>query len=184
AQIITFGTLAAKAVIRDVGRVMGVPYAKVDRIAKMVPDMTRSLAQAAKDEPLKSEAKKDPEVGQIVEIGSRLEGLTRHASMHAAGVVITPRPTEELVPLYRVKKGGVETIMTQWDKDVVEDLGLLKMDFLGLRTLTVLDDAVKILAQQGIEIDLERLPLDDDKTFQLFCDGKTSGVFQFESGGM
>ncbi|MDY7095257.1 MAG: DNA polymerase III subunit alpha [Acidobacteriota bacterium] len=184
AQIITFGTLAAKAAIRDVGRVLGLPYAKVDQVAKMVPDMTRSLAQAAKDEPLKTEVRKDPQVAQIVEIGSRLEGLTRHASMHAAGVVITPRPTEELVPLYRVKKNGVETIMTQWDKDVVEDLGLLKMDFLGLRTLTVIDDAVKILQQQGIEIDLERLPLDDDETYQLFCEGRTSGVFQFESSGM
>ncbi|HEY0514033.1 MAG TPA: DNA polymerase III subunit alpha, partial [Thermoanaerobaculia bacterium] len=136
AQIITFGTLAAKAVIRDVGRVMGVPYAKVDRIAKMIPDMTRSLAAVARDEPLAGEAARDPEVKQIIDVGSRLEGLTRHASVHAAGVVITPSRLDELVPLYRVTKGDEEQIMTQWDMNVIESLGLLKMDFLGLRTLT------------------------------------------------
>jgi DNA polymerase-3 subunit alpha len=131
AQIITFGTLAAKAVIRDVGRVLGVPYGKVDRIAKMIPDMTRSLQQAAEEvDPLAQAAATDPEVEQIVEVGSRLEGLTRHASLHAAGVVITPNPTEDLVPLYKTSKGE---IVTQWDKDVIEELGLLKMDFLGLR---------------------------------------------------
>ncbi len=182
AQIITFGTLAAKAVIRDVGRVMGVPYAKVDRIAKLVPDMTRSLATAAKEiDALKNEAAKDPEVAQIIEIGSRLEGLTRHASVHAAGVVITPRPLEEVVPLYKNSK---DEIMTQWDKDIIEGLGLLKMDFLGLRTLTVIHDAVTILAQSGVDLDLDTIPLDDDATFQLFRDGRTDGIFQFESRGM
>jgi DNA polymerase III subunit alpha len=184
AQIITFGTLAAKAVIRDVGRVMGVPYAKVDRIAKMVPDMTKSLAAAAKDEPLASEIAKDPEIKQIVEVGSRLEGLTRHASVHAAGVVITPSRLDELVPLYKVTKGDEEQIMTQWDMNVIESLGLLKMDFLGLRTLTVLDDAVKILRHQGIDLDLEEIPLDDPETFRIFTEGRTSGIFQFESRGM
>ena len=185
AQIITFGTLAAKAAIRDVGRVMGVPYAKVNRVAKLIPDMTRSLAQAAKEiDALKAEARNDPEVRQIIEIGSRLEGLTRHASIHAAGVVITPRPTQELVPLYKVKKGDDESIVTQWDKDIVEELGLLKMDFLGLRTLTVIDDTVKILAHQGIALNLDELPLDDPETYRLFCEGRTSGVFQFESSGM
>jgi len=182
AQIITFGTLAAKAVIRDVGRVMGVPYAKVDRISKLIPDMTRSLAAAAQEvDELKSEAAKDPEVAQIIEIGSRLEGLTRHASVHAAGVVITPRPLEEVVPLYKNSK---DEIMTQWDKDIIEGLGLLKMDFLGLRTLTVIHDAVTILAQSGIDLDLDTVPLDDGATFQLFCDGRTDGIFQFESRGM
>jgi DNA polymerase-3 subunit alpha len=185
AQIITFGTLAAKAVIRDVGRVMGLPYAKVDKVAKLVPDMTRSLAEAAKEiDALKAEMARDPEVRDIVAIGSRLEGLTRHASVHAAGVVITPQPLQELVPLYRVKKGDLDTITTQWDKDVVESLGLLKMDFLGLRTLTVLDDAVKILKRQGIDLDLDRVPLDDREVYQLFCDGRTNGIFQFESAGM
>jgi DNA polymerase III subunit alpha len=182
AQIITFGTLAAKAVIRDVGRVMGLPYAKVDRIAKLVPDMTRSLAEAAATvEGLKAEAARDPEVRQIVDVGSRLEGLTRHASVHAAGVVITPRPIEELVPLYKTNK---DEVITQWDKDVVESLGLLKMDFLGLRTLTVLDDAVKIVRQQGRQLDLDAVPLDDAAVFELFCQGRTDGVFQFESRGM
>ncbi len=184
AQIITFGTLAAKAVIRDVGRVMGVPYAKVDRIAKLIPDMTKSLAAVAKEEPLASEIAKDPEVKQIVEVGSRLEGLTRHASVHAAGVVITPRPLDDLVPLYKVTKGDEEQVMTQWDMNVIESLGLLKMDFLGLRTLTVIDDAVKILRHQGIDLDLEEIPLDDPETFRIFSEGRTSGIFQFESRGM
>jgi DNA polymerase-3 subunit alpha len=185
AQIITFGTLAAKAVIRDVGRVMGIPYAKVDRIAKLIPDMTKSLAEAAKEiDALAAEVKSDPEVRKIVEVGSRLEGLTRHASVHAAGVVITPRPLDELVPLYKVTKGDEEQIMTQWDMTVIESLGLLKMDFLGLRTLTVLDDAVKILRHQGIELDLDQVALDDAEVFRLFSEGRTSGIFQFESRGM
>ncbi|HET7510866.1 MAG TPA: DNA polymerase III subunit alpha, partial [Solirubrobacterales bacterium] len=185
AQIITFGTLAAKAVVRDVGRVMGLPYTKVDRIAKLIPDMTKSLAEAAKEnELLAAEIKKDPEVRQIVEVGSRLEGLTRHASVHAAGVVITPRPLEELVPLYKVTKGEEEQIMTQWDMNVIESLGLLKMDFLGLRTLTVLDDAVKIVRQLGVDLDLDEVPLDDEETFRIFAEGRTSGIFQFESRGM
>ena len=185
AQIITFGTLAAKAVIRDVGRVMGIPYAKVDRIAKLIPDMTKSLAEAAREvDALAAEVKSDPEVKQIVEVGSRLEGLTRHASVHAAGVVITPEPLDQLVPLYKVTKGDEEQVMTQWDMTVIESLGLLKMDFLGLRTLTVIDDAVKILRHQGIDLDLDEVPLDDALVFKLFCDGRTSGIFQFESRGM
>ncbi len=182
AQIITFGTLAAKAVIRDVGRVMGLPYGKVDRIAKLVPDMTKSLAAAVEEVPkLREEAERDPEVAKIIEVGSRLEGLTRHASVHAAGVVIAPRPIEELVPLYKTSK---DEITTQWDKDVVESLGLLKMDFLGLRTLTVLDDAVRMVRQQGRELDLDAVPLDDAEVYELFCEGRTNGIFQFESRGM
>ncbi|HVR95347.1 MAG TPA: DNA polymerase III subunit alpha, partial [Thermoanaerobaculia bacterium] len=125
-----------------------------------------------------------PEVRQIVEVGSRLEGLTRHASVHAAGVVITPRPLDDLVPLYKVTKGEEEQIMTQWDMTIIEKLGLLKMDFLGLRTLTVIDDAVRILRQQGIDLDLDNVPLDDPEVFRLFCEGRTSGIFQFESRGM
>ncbi len=184
AQIITFGTLAAKAVIRDVGRVMGVPYTKVDRIAKMIPDMTKSLAAVAKEEPLAGEAARDPEIRQIIDVGSRLEGLTRHASVHAAGVVITPSRLDELVPLYKVTKGDEEQVMTQWDMNVIESLGLLKMDFLGLRTLTVIDDAVKIVRQLGTPLDLEEIPLDDPETFRIFSEGRTSGIFQFESRGM
>ncbi len=182
AQIITFGTLAAKAVVRDVGRVMGLPYAKVDRVAKLIPDMTRSLAKAAKEvDELAAEVANDPEVSQIVQVGSRLEGLTRHASLHAAAVVIAPQPIEELVPLYKTSK---DEIVTQWDKDVIEDLGFLKMDFLGLRTLTVIDDTLRLLRHQGVELDLDEVPLDDEETFRLFCEGRTSGVFQFESTGM
>jgi len=184
-QIITFGTLAAKAVIRDVSRVMGLPYVKADRVAKMIPDMTRDLGEEARtNDQLKAEMARDPETRQVVEVGSRLCGLTRHASVHAAGVVIAPRPLDELVPLYRVKKGDVETVTTQWDKDVIEDLGLLKMDFLGLRTLTVIDDTLKILAHQGLELDLDRVALDDEEVYELFCDGRTNGIFQFESRGM
>jgi DNA polymerase-3 subunit alpha len=180
AQIITFGTLAAKAVIRDVGRVMGLPYGRVDAIAKLVPDMTRSLDLDELPQ-LKAEVERDPEIRKLIEIGRRLEGLTRHASVHAAGVVITPRPIEELVPLYKTNK---DEITTQWDMNVVESLGLLKMDFLGLRTLTVLDDAVRMVRQQGRELDLDDVPLDDPEVFRLFCDGRTNGIFQFESRGM
>ncbi|MEZ5331347.1 MAG: DNA polymerase III subunit alpha [Thermoanaerobaculia bacterium] len=182
AQIITFGTLGAKAVIRDVGRVLGLPYGKVDKIAKLVPEMTKSLTDAVESVPaLREQAGQDPEIGEVVRIGSRLEGLTRHASLHAAGVVITPQPIEELVPLYKTNK---DEIVTQWDKDVVEDLGLLKMDFLGLRTLTVIDDTLRSLEHQGIDLDLDAVPLDDEDTFELFCQGRTNGIFQFESGGM
>ncbi len=185
AQIITFGTLAAKAVVRDVGRVMGLPFAKADRIAKLIPDMTRSLSEAAREiDALKAEVASDPEIRHLVEVGERLEGLTRHASVHAAGVVITPRPLEELVPLCKLKEGDDEAITTQWDMNGVERLGLLKMDFLGLRTLTVIDDAVKLVRQQGIDLDLDAVPLDDPAVFELFCDGRTNGVFQFESRGM
>ena len=185
AQIITFGTLAAKAVVRDVGRVMGLPYAKVDRIAKLIPDMTKSLGDAVKDNEAFTIEMKDPEVKQVIEVGKRLEGLTRHASVHAAGVVITPQRLDDLVPLYKVTKGDEEQVMTQWDMTIIESLGLLKMDFLGLRTLTVIDDAVKIVRQQkDPEFDLDAVPLDDAETFKIFCDGRTSGIFQFESRGM
>ncbi|MGH9379650.1 MAG: DNA polymerase III subunit alpha [Thermoanaerobaculia bacterium] len=182
AQIITFGTLAAKAVVRDVGRVMGLPYGKIERISKLLPDMTRSLAEAARDVPMfAAEVDGDPEVRRIVEVGRRLEGLARHAGVHAAGVVITPRPIGELVPLYKTNR---DEITTQWDKDVIESLGLLKMDFLGLRTLTVIDDTLKQLKLQGIELDLDNVPLDDAETYRLFREGRASGVFQFESAGM
>ncbi|MCB1009328.1 MAG: DNA polymerase III subunit alpha [Acidobacteria bacterium] len=182
AQIITFGTLAAKGVLRDVGRVMGLPFAKVDRVAKMIPDMTRSLADAAKtNDSLAAEIADDDEVKRIVEVGSRLEGLTRHASVHAAGVVIAPRAIDELVPLYKTNR---DEVTTQWDMKVVERLGLLKMDFLGLKTVTVVDDTLKILERQGRPLDLDSVPLDDPGVFELFSDGRTNGIFQFESSGM
>ena len=122
---------------------MGLPYGKVDRVAKMVPEMTKSLAEAVRDvDSLAAEVRGDAEVRQVVEVGIRLEGLTRHAGMHAAGVVIAPRPIEELVPLCKTNR---DEVITQWDKDVIEELGLLKMDFLGLRTLTVIDDTLRLL---------------------------------------
>jgi len=182
AQIITFGTLAAKGVLRDVGRVMGLPFARIDKVAKLIPDMTKSLAEAAKtNDSLAAEIAADPEVRKVVEVGTRLEGLTRHASVHAAGVVIAPRPIEELVPLY---KSNRDEVTTQWDMKVVERLGLLKMDFLGLKTVTVVDDTLKTLQRQGVDLDLDSVPLDDSAVFQLFCDGRTNGIFQFESSGM
>ncbi len=184
AQIITFGTMAAKSVVRDVGRVLGLPYGLVDKVAKTIPagpDVT--LQSAAKDSPALIEAmKNDHEVERIVEIGSRLEGLSRHAGMHAAGVVITPEPVTNYVPLYRTNR---DEIVTQYDWRVVEKMGLLKMDFLGLRTLTVIDDAIKSAkAVEGVSIDIENLPLDDPEVFRVFQEGRTKGVFQFESGGM
>ncbi len=184
AQIITFGTMAAKSVVRDVGRVLGLPYGLVDKVAKTIPtgpDVT--LPSAAKDSPALIEAmKNDHEVERIIEIGSRLEGLSRHAGMHAAGVVITPEPVTNYVPLYRTNR---DEILTQYDMRIVEKMGLLKMDFLGLRTLTVIDDAIKSAkAVEGVTIDIDTLPLDDPEVFRLFQEGRTKGVFQFESGGM
>jgi DNA polymerase-3 subunit alpha len=184
AQIITFGTMAAKSVVRDVGRVLGQPYAFVDKIAKTIPAGPGvTLEDAKKDSPALVEAmKNDAEVAKIVEIGMRLEGLARHAGMHAAGVVITPEPVTNYVPLYRTNR---DEIVTQFDMNVVEKMGLLKMDFLGLRTLTVLDDAVKSIEQEsGEHVAIEGVPLDDPEVFRLFQEGRTKGVFQFESGGM
>lgn len=182
AQIITFGTLAAKGVLRDVGRVLGLPFAKMDRVAKMLPDMTKSLGEAAKSvDSLVAEVARDAEIKEVVDIGSRLEGLTRHASVHAAGVVIAPVPIDELVPLYKTSR---DEITTQWDMKAVERLGLLKMDFLGLKTVTVVDDTLRTLKLQGVDLDLDAVPLDDAEVFRLFCDGRTNGIFQFESSGM
>ena len=184
AQIITFGTMAAKSVVRDVGRVLGLPYGFVDKVAKTIPngpDVT--LPTAAKDASQLAEAiRNDGEVAKIIEIGSRLEGLARHAGMHAAGVVITPEPVTNFVPLYRTTR---DEIVTQFDMRVVEKMGLLKMDFLGLRTLTVIDDAIKsVKAATGESIDIAAIPLDDPDVFRLFQEGRTKGVFQFESSGM
>jgi DNA polymerase-3 subunit alpha len=184
AQIITFGTMAAKSVVRDVGRVLGLPYGLVDKVAKTIPAGPEvSLPSAAKDSPALADAiKNDSEIARVVEIGSKLEGLSRHAGMHAAGVVITPEPVTNYVPLYRTNR---DEIVTQFDMRVVEKMGLLKMDFLGLRTLTVIDDAIKSAqAENGNRIDIDNLPLDDADVYRLFQEGRTKGVFQFESGGM
>ncbi|HEX7193016.1 MAG TPA: DNA polymerase III subunit alpha [Thermoanaerobaculia bacterium] len=184
AQIITFGTMAAKSVVRDVGRVLGQPYAFVDKIAKTIPGGPGvTLEDAKRDSPALVEAmKNDAEVSKIVEIGTRLEGLARHAGMHAAGVVITPEPVTNYVPLYRTNR---DEIVTQFDMNVVEKMGLLKIDFLGLRTLTVIDDAVKSIRQEsGETVDIDAIPLDDPEVYRIFQEGRTKGVFQFESGGM
>jgi DNA polymerase-3 subunit alpha len=184
AQIITFGTMKAKAVVRDVGRAMDMPYADVDKVAKMIPfDLKMTLDKALEESPpLKEAYQKDERVKELIDISRRLEGTTRHASTHAAGVVIAPRPLTEFVPLF---KGNTAEITTQFDMKGVERIGLLKMDFLGLRTLTLIDNCVKMIAAQtGVALDPDRLPLDDVKTYELFTRGQTSGLFQFESDGM
>ena len=184
AQIITFGTMKARAVVRDVGRTLGMSYADVDRVAKQIPpalDMT--LEKALKETPtLKTLEQQDPQVAELLTVAKRLEGITRHASVHAAGVVIAPKPVTEYAPIYKSQK---DEITTQWAMKEIERIGLLKMDFLGLSTLTLLHDAVAhIQDTTGETIVLETLPLDDAKTYQLFSEGRTLGIFQFESSGM
>jgi len=185
AQIITFGTMAAKAAIKDVGRAMDVPYNDVDRIAKMVPTtLNIKLETAIKESPALQQAyENDAQVKQLIDTAMKLEGLVRNAGVHAAGVVISPRPLNELVPLYRTKN---DEIVTAFDMVAIEKMGLLKMDFLGLTTLTILDDTLKLIKQtRGDELSLETLPLHDETTYEkVFHSGLTSGVFQFESHGM
>jgi DNA polymerase-3 subunit alpha len=181
AQIITFGTMQSRAAVRDVGRVLDVPLGEVDRLAKMIP-FGASLGKALHDSrELKAMVASKPEYQKLFEIAARLEGISRHASIHASGVVITPRPSIELVPLYKTSEGD---ICTQYDMNALEAIGLLKMDVLGLRTLNVLDKALQLLKKEGIEIDLERIPLDDKKTFDLLRRADIIGVFQLESPGM
>ena len=186
AQIITFGTLQARAVLRDVGRVLQMPYGQVDRLAKMVPQNPANpvtLAKAIADEPqLQSARDGDPQVRRLLDIAQKLEGLYRHASTHAAGIVIGDRPLDQLVPLYRDPRSGMK--VSQFNIKWVEQAGLVKFDFLGLKTLTVLDEAVRLVRRRGIEIDLSRLPLDDARSFEPLARGDTVGVFQVESGGM
>jgi len=185
AQIITFGTMAAKAAIKDVGRAMDIPYADVDRIAKMVPTtLNIKLEQAIKDSPALQQAyESEPQVRQLLDTARKLEGLVRNSGVHAAGVVISPRPLTELVPLHKTKN---DEIVTAFDMVAIEKMGLLKMDFLGLTTLTILDDAVKLIAQtRGESIALEEIEFTDQETYKkVFHSGLTSGVFQFESHGM
>ncbi|RDV01249.1 DNA polymerase III subunit alpha [Undibacter mobilis] len=186
AQIITFGTLQARGVLRDVGRVLQMPYGHVDRLCKMVPQNPAapiSLAKAIEDEPkLQAEAESDPTVARAFAIARKLEGLTRHASTHAAGIVIGDRPLAELVPLYRDPKSDMP--VTQFNMKWVEQAGLVKFDFLGLKTLTVLKTAVDLLKLRGIDIDLGAIPLDDKITYDLLARAEAVGVFQLESQGM
>ncbi len=183
-QIITFGTMAARGAIRDVGRVLEVPLPEVDRIAKMIPlALDATIADALKSVPeLRALRDRNSKVAQLLAIAQKIEGQVRHPSIHAAGIVITPKPLVEFLPLYQSVKGE---ITTQFPMGDVEALGLLKMDLLGLRNLTVIDDAIELLRQQtGETIDINNLPLDDDATFELFRAGNTDGIFQFESPGM
>jgi len=183
-QIVTFGTLAAKGVIRDVGRVMDLPYAYVDNIAKMVPnELNITLSRALEINPeLKTLYEKDETVHELIDMSKRLEGLPRHTSMHAAGVVICQKPAEEFVPLSRGSDGA---ITTQFPMTTIEQLGLLKMDFLGLRTLTVIQDAVRNVEKyRGIKLDIDAVDFNDKKVLDYIGTGKTEGVFQVESAGM
>ncbi|HOP05952.1 MAG TPA: DNA polymerase III subunit alpha [candidate division Zixibacteria bacterium] len=185
-QIITFGTMAARGVVRDVGRVLAMPYGEVDKIAKAIPlaiDMTLEKALTAKDSELAKMVKQDKRVEHLIDICKTLEGLARHCSTHAAGVVIAPAPLIDYVPLY---KGAKDEVTTQFDMKRVEQIGLLKMDFLGLRTLTVIDDALKMIKQNHPETDIEidEIPLDDPVVYDIFARGDTIGIFQFESSGM
>src|SRR5262249_48404702 len=184
AQIITFGTMAAKAAIKDVGRAMDIPYTDVDRIAKMVPPtLNIELKDALEQSPQLQEAyENESQIRELIDTALKLEGLVRNSGVHAAGVVISPKPLTELVPLHKTKN---DEIVTGYDMKAVEKMGLLKMDFLGLTTLTILDDALKLIAQRGEAIDLARVSFDDKATYErVFHTGLTSGIFQFESGGM
>ncbi len=185
AQIITFNTMAAKAAIKDVGRALEMPYGEVDRIAKLIPaTIGITIEQALKDSPpLAAACEADPKIRELIETAQRLEGLVRGAGVHAAGVVIAPQPLTELVPVTRTKD---DAVVTSYDMKAVEKMGLLKMDFLGLTTLTVIDDCLKLIKRNRAEsVDMATIALDDQTTYeQVFHKALTSGVFQFESGGM
>ena len=183
-QIVTFGTLAARGVIRDVGRVMDLPYAYVDNIAKSIPNELGITIEKAlvKNPELRTLYETDAQVRKLIDMSKRLEGLPRHTSMHAAGVVISEKPMDEYVPLSRGSDG---MITTQFTMTTIEELGLLKMDFLGLRTLTVIDDAVKMVNKsKGVKIDIDHIDYDDKEVLASLGTGKTEGVFQLESAGM
>jgi DNA polymerase III subunit alpha len=208
AQIITFGTLGAKAALRDVGRVLGVPLGEVDRLCKMVPaQLNITLGEALRLEPdLKRQYDSEPRYRQLIDTAIKLEGHTRHAGVHAAGVIVATRPLREIIPLYKPPGSEVNEVITQWDGPTCEKMGLLKMDFLGLRTLSVIERARRLIRESLTEeevweavgrgeefkgggagphpLDLDRLTCDDQRVFEMFRRGETTGVFQFESGGM
>jgi DNA polymerase-3 subunit alpha len=188
AQIITFGTLGARAALRDVGRALGMPYSDVDRVARLVPFRPGMTLHRAMDEnsELRTIYEEDDIVHNLIDSARRLEGIARHASTHAAGVVISKEPLTSHVPLQRVSKGnGEATVMTQFTMEDIAQIGLLKMDFLGLANLTILGKAKEIIAQsRGIDVDLHQIPMDDARTFALLSSGETAGVFQLEGAGM
>ncbi len=186
-QIVTFGTLASRAAIKDIGRVLGIPYGDVDRIARMIPPPVRGrnvpIASAIKEVPELAEAmKSDPRIKELVELALKVEGCARHTSVHAAGVVISPKPLHELVP---IAVSGKDELTSQFPMNDLEKVGMLKMDFLGLTTLTVIADCISSIEDKlGIQIDWAKIPTNDEKTLGLFGEGKTEAIFQFESSGM
>ena len=179
-QIVTFGTLAPRMAVRDVGRALGLPYGKVDAIAKMIPFDAASIDDALNNKDLRKEYIEDSEVRNLIEMSRGVEGMPRHASTHAAGVVITKKPTWEYVPLSYSGTG----VVTQFDMNTAASLGLVKFDFLGLRYITVIHEAEQLIRKRVPDFDISRVPFDDKKTFKLLCDARTDGVFQLESGGM
>ena len=183
-QVITFGTMGAKAVVRDVGRVLGMPFGEVDRIAKLVPAELKMTIDKAVDRvpELQQMAEARDEKGQLIDYARRLEGLARHASVHACAVIIAPSDLTDYVPLYKAPKDG--RVTTQFDGPTCEEVGLLKMDFLGLKELSLMDEAVRLIRLHQPDFDLDSISWEDRPTFELFGRGETIGVFQFESGGM
>jgi len=184
AQIITFGTMAARAAVRDVGRVLNEPYEFCDRLAKMIP-ATYKLAEAISEvEELKEIYEKDPAAKRVLDYAKTLEGVARHASVHACGIIITKNPLTDHVPIQYASSSD-RNIISQYSLHPIEDLGLLKMDFLGLKNLTIIESALRIIKNtRGVEIDIDEIPLEDKETYRLFQKGETTGVFQFESSGM
>ena len=186
AQIGTFGTITAKAAIKDVGRVLNIPLSRVEQITKLIPArLNITLEEALEEEPALAPAgREDPEVEKLLDFARRLEGTNRNVGTHAAGVVIADRPLDELVPLQKLpnKDKAKEVVTTQWEMGDIEKAGLLKMDFLGLRNLTTLDAAVRLINERHPDapIDLDRLPLDDPETFELLQRGEAKGVFQLD----
>ena len=182
AQIITFGTMAARGSIRDVGRAMAIPYAKVDSVAKLVPmELNITLDRALNiSHDLKNLYDSDPQVKELIDMAKKLEGMPRNASTHAAGVVITDRPVCKYVPLAK----NNDAVVTQFTMTTLEELGLLKMDFLGLRNLSIIQNAELQIRKQKPDFSIEDIPMDDKKTFSMIASGATEGVFQFESAGM
>jgi DNA polymerase-3 subunit alpha len=184
-QIITFGTMMAKGVIKDVARVLGFPFEDSNALTELIPDTLKiTLHEAVEQEPkLKEMIESNPKVSQLWDLALRLEGLTRHASKHAAGIVISPEPVDDVLPIYVPSKST--ELVTQYAMTELESLGFLKIDLLGLKNLTLIDKVIKLIEKNhGIKLDMNKLPLDDKKTFSLICDGKTSGVFQLESDGL
>ncbi len=184
AQIVTYGSMKARGVIRDVGRALDIPYGEVDKVAKLVPDQLKmTIKKAMAEEPkLQEAADNDPRIAELLEVSKTLEGLARHTSTHAAGVVVSPGPMTQYLPTCR---GSNDETLTQYDMKHTEMTGLIKFDFLGLKTLTVIDKALKHIKKDiGTELDIDAIPMDDAKTYDLLCRGDAQGVFQLESSGM